>query len=97
MDNKVSFFDQELQDQCKELVEVYGETIGSQLWIDDDYYDGEYCNPPSYRWSTVLVPVYKVSTVSLIVGIFNVLYKCGSWHPWDFREDGAIKLETLRQ
>ena len=74
MDNKITFFDQELQDQCKELVEVYGETIGSQLWIDDDYYDGEYCNPPSYRWSTALVPVYKVSTVSLIVGIFNVLY-----------------------
>ena len=49
MDNKVTFFDQELQDQCKELVEVYGETVGSQLWIDDDYYDCEYCNPPSYR------------------------------------------------
>ena len=74
MDNKVTFFDQELQDQHKELIETYGDIIGSQRWIDDDYYDGEYCNPPSYRWSTALVPVYEVSTVSWIVGIFHVLY-----------------------
>ena len=49
MDNKVTIYDQELQDQQKELVETYGDIIGSQRWIEDDYYDGEYCNPPSYR------------------------------------------------
>ena len=67
-------FKVELEDQRKELIEQYGEDIAVHHWTDDDIYDGEYCNPPSYRWSTVTLTVYKVSTVSLIVGIFNVLY-----------------------
>ena len=41
-------FQEELEDQLKELIEKYGEDHASKYWIDD-YYDGEYCNPPVYR------------------------------------------------
>ena len=44
-------FKVELEDQRKELIEQYGEEIAVHHWNDDDIYDGEYCNPPSYRWS----------------------------------------------
>ena len=33
----------------KELVEQYGEQIASYHWNGEDYYDGEYCMPPSHR------------------------------------------------
>jgi len=41
-------FQEELEDQLKELIEKYGEDHATKYWIDD-YYDGEYCNPPVYR------------------------------------------------
>jgi len=44
-------FKEELEDQKKELVEQYGEQIAAYHWNGEDFYDGEYCNPPSYRWS----------------------------------------------
>ena len=43
-------FKEELEDQKKELVEQYGEEIASYHWSGEDYYDGEYCMPPSHRW-----------------------------------------------
>jgi len=42
-------FKEELEDQRKELVEQYGEQIASYHWSGEDYYDGEYCMPPSHR------------------------------------------------
>ena len=42
-------FKVELEDQKQELIEQYGDEIAVQQWDDDDIYDGEYCNPPSYR------------------------------------------------
>ena len=58
-------FKVELEDQKKELVEQYGEDIAVHHWTDDDIYDGEYCNPPSYRWSAAFLqlpwPVYEVA------------------------------------
>ena len=48
-------FKEELEDQKKELVEQYGEDIAVHRWNDDDIYDGEYCNPPSYRWSAAFL------------------------------------------
>lgn len=43
-------FKEELEDQKKELVEQYGEEIAVHHWNGEDYYDGEYCMPPSHRW-----------------------------------------------
>ena len=48
-------FKVELEDQKKELIEQYGDEIAVQQWDDDDIYDGEYCNPPSYRWSATFL------------------------------------------
>ena len=45
-------FQEELEEQLQELIEKYGEDHASKYWIDD-YYDGEYCNPPVYRWSAL--------------------------------------------
>ena len=45
-------FQEELEEQLQELIEKYGEDYASKYWIDD-YYDGEYCNPPVYRWSAL--------------------------------------------
>ena len=50
-------FKEELEDQKKELVEQYGEQIASDHWNGEDFYDGEYCNPASYRRSSHLVTV----------------------------------------
>jgi len=44
-------FKEELEDQKKEFVEQYGVEIASYHWSGEDYYDGEYCMPPSHRWS----------------------------------------------
>ena len=43
-------FQQEIEDQLSEIREQYGEEVLKEL-LDQDYYDGEYCNPPVYRWS----------------------------------------------
>ena len=59
-------FKEELEDQKKELVEQYGEQIAAYHWNGEDFYDGEYCNPPSYRWSSHLVTVCWSHTVSWI-------------------------------
>ena len=45
-------FQEELEEQLQELIEKYGEDYATKYWIDD-YYDGEYCNPPVYRWSAL--------------------------------------------
>ncbi len=47
--NLNEFFNRELEDQKKELINQYGEKIGAQHWSGEDYYDGEYTNPPSHR------------------------------------------------
>ena len=47
-------FKEELEDQKKELVEQYGEEIAVHHWNGEDYYDGEYCMPPSHRWSLMI-------------------------------------------
>ena len=47
-------FKEELEDQKKELVEQYGEEIAVHHWNGEDYYDGEYCMPPSHRWSLII-------------------------------------------
>ena len=44
-------FQQEIEDQLREIREQYGEEVLKEL-LDQDYYDGEYCNPPVYRWSS---------------------------------------------
>ena len=58
-------FQEELEEQLQELIEKYGEDHATKYWIDD-YYDGEYCNPPVYRWSrsgcSGWVTVIKLST-----------------------------------
>ena len=58
-------FQEELEEQLQELIEKYGEDHATKYWIDD-YYDGEYCNPPVYRWSCTgcgwRVTVIKLST-----------------------------------
>ena len=59
-------FKEELEDQKKELVEQYGEQIASYHWNGEDYYDGEYCMPPSHRWSSHLVTVCWLHMVSWI-------------------------------
>ena len=42
-------FKEELRDQLEELKQTYGEQIADHQWQEENYYDGEYCNPPSYR------------------------------------------------
>ena len=59
-------FKEELEDQKKEFVEQYGVEIASYHWNGEDYYDGEYCNPPSYRWSSHLMTVCWSHMVSWI-------------------------------
>ena len=44
-------FQQEIEDQLREIREQYGDE-GLMEYLDQDYYDGEYCNPPLYRWSS---------------------------------------------
>ena len=57
-------FQQEIEDQLSEIREQYGEEVLKEL-LDQDYYDGEYCNPPVYRWSRpadqLSVPDIKLS------------------------------------
>ena len=43
-------FQQEIEDQLREIREQYGDEVLKE-YLDQDYYDGEYCNPPLYRWS----------------------------------------------
>ena len=43
-------FQQEIEDQLREIKEQYGDQVLKEV-LDQDYYDGEYCNPPVYRWS----------------------------------------------
>lgn len=43
-------FQEELEDQKRQLIEQYGEDIAVRHWNGEDYYDGENINPPSYRW-----------------------------------------------
>ena len=43
-------FQQEIEDQLREIREQYGDE-GLMDYLYQDYYDGEYCNPPLYRWS----------------------------------------------
>jgi len=45
-------FQQEIEDQLREIREQYGDEVLKEF-LDQDYYDGEYCNPPVYRWSPV--------------------------------------------
>ena len=58
-------FQQEIEDQLREIREQYGDE-GLKEYLDQDYYDGEYCNPPVYRWSRssdqLSVTVIKLST-----------------------------------
>ena len=58
-------FQQEIEDQLREIREQYGDE-GLMEYLDQDYYDGEYCNPPLYRWSrsgcSGCVTVLKLST-----------------------------------
>tara|TARA_B100000073_G_scaffold19847_1_gene15808 strand:+ start:521 stop:679 length:159 start_codon:yes stop_codon:yes gene_type:complete len=42
-------FQEELEDQKRQLIEQYGEDIADRHWNGEDYYDGENINPPSYR------------------------------------------------
>ena len=42
-------FKEELRDQLEEMKQTYGEQIADHQWQEENYYDGEYCNPPSYR------------------------------------------------
>ena len=47
-------FQQEIEDQLREIKEQYGDQVLKEVLqelLDQDYYDGEYCNPPVYRWS----------------------------------------------
>ena len=44
-------FQQEIEDQLREIREQYGDEVLKEF-LDQDYYDGEYCNPPVYRWSS---------------------------------------------
>ena len=44
-------FQQEIEDQLREIKEQYGDQVLKEV-LDQDYYDGEYCNPPVYRWSS---------------------------------------------
>ena len=48
MDKRFDFY-QEMEDQQQDLIEQYGESA-AQYWVEDDF-DGEFCNPPQYRWS----------------------------------------------
>ncbi len=58
-------FQQEIEDQLREIREQYGDEVLKE-YLDQDYYDGEYCNPPLYRWSRssdqLSVTVIKLST-----------------------------------
>ena len=45
-------FQEEIEDQLREIREQYGDE-GLMEYLDQDYYDGEYCNPPLYRWSAL--------------------------------------------
>ena len=72
-------FKVELEDQRKELVEQYGEEIAVHHWNDDDIYDGEYCNPPSYRWSAAFFAAanqfikWHTSCGYLLMLVYNTL------------------------
>ena len=44
-------FQQEIEDQLREIREQYGDEVLKEI-LDQDHYDGEYCNPPVYRWSS---------------------------------------------
>ena len=63
-------FQQEIEDQLREIKEQYGDQVLKEV-LDQDYYDGEYCNPPVYRWSAGLdqmsVPAIKLSRQRLII------------------------------
>ena len=58
-------FQQEIEDQLREIREQYGDEVLKE-YLDQDYYDGEYCNPPLYRWSckdaAAGVPILILST-----------------------------------
>ena len=60
MDKRFDFY-QEMEDQQQDLIEQYGESA-AQYWVEDDF-DGEFCNPPQYRWSADQDPTVYQGTV----------------------------------
>ena len=68
-------FQEELEEQLQELIEKYGEDYATKYWIDD-YYDGEYCNPPVYRWS---VSLDQLSVLVLLLSTRG-WYLSGPWY-----------------
>ena len=66
-------FQQEIEDQLREIREQYGDQVLKE-YLDQDYYDGEYCNPPLYRWSRSGCSGWcaNIITVSPVVDIHRV-------------------------
>ena len=66
-------FQQEIEDQLREIREQYGDE-GLMEYLDQDYYDGEYCNPPLYRWSYRISAdwVWQFSNCLPVVDIYQV-------------------------
>ena len=68
-------FQQEIEDQLREIREQYGDE-GLMEYLDQDYYDGEYCNPPVYRWS---VSLDQLSVTVLLLSTRG-WYLSGPWY-----------------